>query len=392
MLLVFSDDWGRHPSSCQHLVQRLLARHQVLWVNTIGTRVPSFSLSTIRRGVEKIADWSLSTRTGCRESSNPSVLSPRMWPWFRRRHDRWLNEHLLTRAIEPVLKSAGEPVFAVTTIPIMADLIGRLSVRRWTYYCVDDFSVWPGLDQATMAQMERQLLQHCDDVIAVSENLVEHIAGSGRSAHLLPHGVDLTFWQSPSAECRLQRELEHLPRPLIVFWGVIDRRMNVDWIRRLSADLQEGTILLVGRVDDPDPALLAIDRVRHLPALPLQQLPALGKMADVLVMPYADLPVTRAMQPLKLLEYLATGKPVVCSDLPAIGAWSDCLDVSTSAEAFSSLVRKRLKGDLPAEQLLARERLRLESWDAKALQFENYVLGQPLPENNVQALSFALQS
>ena len=24
MFLVFSDDWGRHPSSCQHLVRRLL--------------------------------------------------------------------------------------------------------------------------------------------------------------------------------------------------------------------------------------------------------------------------------------------------------------------------------------------------------------------------------
>ena len=35
--LVFADDWGRHPSSCQHLIRQLLARYPVLWVNTIGT-------------------------------------------------------------------------------------------------------------------------------------------------------------------------------------------------------------------------------------------------------------------------------------------------------------------------------------------------------------------
>ena len=34
-------------------------------------------------------------------------------------------------------------------------------------------------------------------------------------------------------------------------------------------------------------------------------------------MPYADLPVTRAMQPLKLKEYLVTDRPVVVADLPA---------------------------------------------------------------------------
>jgi hypothetical protein len=34
-------------------------------------------------------------------------------------------------------------------------------------------------------------------------------------------------------------------------------------------------------------------------------------------MPYADLAATRAMQPLKLKEYLATGRPVVVRDLPA---------------------------------------------------------------------------
>ena len=51
-------------------------------------------------------------------------------------------------------------------------------------------------------------------------------------------------------------------------------------------------------------------------------------------MPYADLPVTRAMQPLKLKEYLATGRPVVVRDLPATRAWADCLDLADTPEAF----------------------------------------------------------
>src|SRR5438094_4010940 len=52
-LLVFADDWGRHPSSCQHLIRHTLGRYDVYWVNTIGTRTPRLDWATLTRGLEK---------------------------------------------------------------------------------------------------------------------------------------------------------------------------------------------------------------------------------------------------------------------------------------------------------------------------------------------------
>ena len=96
----------------------------------------------------------------------------------------------------------------------------------------------------------------------------------------------------------------------------------------------------------------------------------LAATAAVLMMPYADLPVTRAMQPLKLKEYLATGRPAVVRALPATRAWADCLDLADSPEAFAAVVRRRLATGLPAGQRAARGRLADESWVAKARAFE----------------------
>src|SRR5437899_2971422 len=53
-LLVFADDWGRHPSSCQHLVKRLRGDYRILWVNSIGTRQVKADSLTVRRAVEKL--------------------------------------------------------------------------------------------------------------------------------------------------------------------------------------------------------------------------------------------------------------------------------------------------------------------------------------------------
>lgn len=361
-LLVFADDWGRHPSSAQHLVRRLLPARPVTWVNTIGTRKPRLDLATVKRGFEKLRHWSRPSLAAKPLPANLRVLNPRMWPWFSHAWDRRLNRWLLTRALRPVVTPN---TVAVTTLPLVADLIGRLPVVKWVYYCVDDFSVWPGLDGDTLRRMEERLIAGADRIVVVSETLRRRVAGFGKPAGLLTHGVDLDFWRSPGEELTEARELA---KPLIVFWGVIDRRMDSAFVRRL-ADERLGTILLVGPQQDPDPAVLALPDVVVWPAQPLERLPALARSAAVLVMPYADLPVTRAMQPLKLKEYLATGLPVVVRDLPANREWAECMDVAATPEAFAAAVRRCLAEGVTAAQREARRRLEREGWDAKAEAF-----------------------
>jgi len=372
--VVFSDDWGRHPSSCQHLIRPLLPHRPVLWVNTIGTRPPRFDWTTARRIAEKLKGWMRSkSRPDSDSGLSPAVLSPKMWPSFKSRPARWLNRRLLLRALRPAIAAMEEPPCIVTTLPLVADLAGEFPGARWAYYCVDDFSAWPGYDGATMQRMERELVPKIDVAIAVSETLQRHLAGLGRSSHLLTHGVDLEHWRSGSEESL--PELAEFEGPLVVFWGVVDRRMDVAFVRALSNAMTAGTILLVGPQDNPEPELLKLPRVRWKPPWPFEKLPALARAAGVLVMPYGDMPATRAMQPLKLKEYLATGRPAVLRDLPATRDWADAADVVGTQDAFAEAVLRRLATGTPPEQLQARQRLDTEGWAAKAKQFECWVDG-----------------
>jgi glycosyltransferase involved in cell wall biosynthesis len=380
-LLIFSDDWGRHPSSCQYLTGQWLETSggdaNVVWVNTIGTRPPRLDGLTLRRGLEKVGSW---VRPGAdaEDAALPQglrVVNPRMWPWVASPTARRINRRLLTSQLTPLLVGEGGWT-SVTTIPIAAVVLDALPVDRWVYYCVDDFSVWPGLDGKTLLDLERSVVDRADEIICASESLAERIGRLGRSSRVITHGVDCDFWSGcqasrPGADeiGPVASEISRAPGPRAVFWGVVDRRLDTDWLTRLSASPEIGSIILVGPQQNPDPAILSLPKVTTTGPMPMADLPAVAAMADVLVMPYRDEAVTRAMQPLKLKEYLATGRPVVVRSLPATEPWRDCCDVASSADAFVAMSVARATGTITEHQSAARQRLTQESWQSKAETF-----------------------
>jgi hypothetical protein len=151
-----------------------------------------------------------------------------------------------------------------------------------------------------------------------------------------------------------------------------------DWILELGDQMAKGTIMLVGPQQDPDPRLRYHPRVMMPGPVSFESLPMLAHRAAVLIMPYADLEVTRAMQPLKLKEYLATLRPVVATSLPAVRLWGDCLEAVSTKDRFVSKALALLNDNSEIDFLRAdqvRARLRTESWRSKAAQFQTWLAG-----------------
>lgn len=377
-LVVFSDDWGRHPSSCQHIVRRLAPRYDVLWVNTIGTRGPKLDWATLTRAVGKLVPKrGVASSSAPDEESAVSVVNPLMWPWFRRRHDRWLNRRALVRALASRISALPRPRIAVTTIPLVADLIGELDVDRWVYYCVDDLAAWPGLESDVLQGMEIELVAKADVFVAVSDVLQDRLAAAGRASTLVSHGVDLNHWNlSPAPR---DAAIGATRQPGITFWGLVDERLDAEWLLALADSLTEGSVVIAGPSVMIDGGLQRHPRVSLLGAIAYDDLPELAAQSSVLVMPYRRMPATEAMQPLKLKEYLATGLPCVVRRLPATEPWQDAADVVDSCGEFVRRVHERLHGGLPASQRSARQRLLAEGWDAKAGAFEAAILADMHP-------------
>jgi len=367
--VVFADDWGRHPSSCQHLFARIARRRRVVWVDTIGTRTPTLSRADLARAAGKVRRW---MRPPPPPPGAPvRVVRPLMVPFDRFPAARRANATLVGRACRRALaeEPPGETVL-VTTIPNVAPLVGRLGEDASVYYCVDEFSEWPGADRGTLLALEAELLARVDLVIATSTRLFEAKSARHARVRLLPHGVD---WEAFRAgKGRAPDALLALPRPRAGFVGLADARIDVELLDGLAGARPDVTFVLVGPRQLPPGPLDRRDNVRFLPAVPYEDVPAVVHALDVAILPYRLDALTERMNPLKLRELLAAGLPVLSSALPEVERYGAVARIARDAEGWrASLADALSEGRSRAEE---RSRaVRDEGWDRRAGEFERLV-------------------
>lgn len=365
--VVFSDDWGRWPSSSQHLFRHIGAARDVLWVETIGMRLPRLRLADLRRTVGKVRSWggAAAERPWCPTPRRLTRLAPPMHPWFGSRLTATVNDRLLARAVRR--RQDERPVLFIS-VPVAAGLIGRLDERASIYYRVDDFTLWPAYAARTIAARERLLLDRVDALVCAGPQLVP--PGFDGPVLVLDHGVDADHFAAAAG-----RPAELPPGPVLMFAGRIDERLDQGLLCGLP-----GTVVLVGRSTVPvDPRLL------HLPEVPYAQLPTWLAAADVLLLPYRRNAQTDSIQPLKLREYLAAGPPIASTGLPEITRLAGgMIDVGEGPDGFAEAVAAALAR--PRDQATARRRRAAEhGWQDKAtelLRFVDQVEGAPGARRN----------
>ncbi len=366
--IVFSDDWGRHPFSCQHIMQHLLPHNKLLWVNTIGMRTPKLNLYDIKRAFGKVASWLRPEKIEGAIETHPNlrIISPFMIPYNNYTSIREFNAKSVIKAVQTAATEWNfqDPIL-LTTQPLAADYCGKLGENLVVYYCVDDFVHWPGMNQPKLVQgLEDSLLEKSDLVFAVSDSLCNSRYNGKNRTELLTHGVDISHFAKASVKEKIPEELAHLTGPIIGFYGLIDQRFDIELIQTLLESRPEWNIICIGNSIIDISSLIAFKNFHHLQAVSYENLPNYAACFDVAFIPYVVNELTHSINPLKLREYIATGKPIVTTPMNEVFRFQDVINIAEKGEAFISSIEnaltQRVDEDLRAKSLVG------ESWKDKA--------------------------
>jgi glycosyltransferase involved in cell wall biosynthesis len=227
------------------------------------------------------------------------------------------------RAMERRARAMGmeEPV-VITTQPLLAGFAELSWARAVTYYALDDWTVHPAYRRWWEAYRESYELIRSRNrrVAAVSRPLLERLDPQAPGA-VVANGLEPSEWTGP---LQAPGFIGGLARPLLVYAGTLDSRLNIGWLKQAAAALPQGRILLVGPVVDAEhlSPLRKIPNIEFPGELQRAELAGLLRSADLGLIPHRRTALTEAMSPLKLYEYLAAGLPVLASDLEPMRAVS----------------------------------------------------------------------
>lgn len=102
---------------------------------------------------------------------------------------------------------------------------------------------------------------------------------------------------------------------------------------------------------------------------PYHDLPRVVREFDVCIVPYRGTVLTHSCNPLKVYEYLATGKPIVVTALEGLGQPAQVIEVAEDAPRFIAATERALADPDAgrAERLAMAEAC---SWEVRTDQFE----------------------
>ena len=214
---------------------------------------------------------------------------------------------------------------------------------------MDDITASKGLvDAQALGQMERRLIESVDLLIVTAPALVESKGEGTRRVILVPNGVEAEhFARVADPTLPVAEPFANLKHPVIGWLGSLNYWIDTRLLARIAEEHPDWTLALVG----PHDLLADLAPLEGLPnvvmtgRVPYAELPNYVKAFDVCVNPYILDRVAEHCSPLKLYDYVASGKPIVSVDMPEARKFKDLLYIAGDADEFIALVEKAVAVD-----------------------------------------------
>lgn len=377
VIIFSSDDWSSGlKTSKYHIARQLARRNRVLFVNSVGLRAPTAGRRDIGRIFKKLGAFFRGAKA---VPEGLHVYTPIVVPFCRGSGPvRAVNAAVLRLSLRRLMRrlSLKDPiVFAF--IPTFNDVIGALGEKAIVYYCIDDLRGYAGVDGAWFDREEDRLLSRANCVISSAEELHREFVRKGAASHYVPHGVDWAlFRKAVTEDLPLPEDLRQIPEPRLGFYGFLSEEwVDYPLLKRMAAARPEWQVVLIGRPRagmDMD-ALLPEPNIHYLGLKPFEELPAYTRHLDIGLIPFNRNQLTLHSNPLKLLEYLSGGLPVVSTDIPEVRRYGDAVHVAASPDEFIVACERALREGDPAAREKRSRAAEAHSWEKRMEQISGIV-------------------
>jgi glycosyltransferase involved in cell wall biosynthesis len=291
------------------------------------------------------------------------------------------------RALLADLVPEGERPVVWFYTPMALPLLQGFDPALVIYDCMDELAAFKNAPKQLL-QRENALLNIADLCFTGGPSLYQSKRERHANAHCFSSSVDARHFQQALDRGYSHPEQEHLARPRLGFYGVIDERFDTELVRQVAAARPEWQIVLVGPVVKIDPDNLPrAHNIHYMGQRTYEQLPQFLAGWDVCLLPFALNESTRFISPTKVLEYMAAELPSVSTPITDVKVpYGDVVAIADTPDKFIAAC-ERMLAMTPAQQAALTERMRAivanTSWHKTATKMHE-LIQTTAPSNKAQ--------
>ena len=357
VIALVADIWGQEWMSRHQILTRLAKYFHVVWVNP----APDWQQTLSRRKEDGKGSVRLPPGFHIYEADFwlPNFYRPRILAdfAFRKRLER-ARDVLVRKGCRKIILYIWRPEFHMSLDAIRFDLS--------CYHVVDEYSFCEA--ESPNSTEELKLLERADQVFVHTQALLEKKGQLSRSIAVIPNGVSFVEFSTPVPE---PPSFAKIPHPRIGYAGYLKKTLNWTLLLDLSARHPEYSFVFVGaRIHQKQLASILEElsnrpNVHFLGPVTASQMPHYAQHFDVCIMPYILNDYVNYIYPLKLHEYLASGRPVVASPTRLLREFDGTIQLCRTSEQWSAAISTALQPEAnSAEARGARQEIaKKHDWD-----------------------------
>jgi glycosyltransferase involved in cell wall biosynthesis len=347
------DYWGPIWETRHHVMSRLAAFFNIVWLD------PAHGWRDTRRALRERGPLNPAPPPGLHVARQRLWL-PRVFgtPWLddftRRKRLRDAVRHLRSLGSRTIVFYIWRPDFLVALDDHRADHV--------LYHIDDEYAF--AADQPSPPS-EAVLLERADQVIVHSVGLMEKKGSVNPATVIVPNGVDFARFATPHTE---PPDMAGIARPRIGYAGYLKRQLNWELIGELVCRHPDWSFVFAGdRRHQVSAAEEMAEQanVHFLGRKTADQIAAYPQYFDCCIMPYAMTSYTDCIYPMKLHEYLASGRPVVATPIRSLKEFSGVVELATTVDEWSDAIQRNLSSaaNTQARRQARQDVARGNEWD-----------------------------
>ena len=286
-----------------------------------------------------------------------------------------VNQYFVRKKLKKQLKALKfyKPILVVGGAHIFP-IINVFKAEKIIYHCSDDYTLVPSFPKS-FQNIEKKLINICDLVVTTADELKYAKIKFNPNTISIPNGVDIDhFEKTQNKSTKIHKDLKLFSKPIIGYIGTVFRWINQDWIEFAALKNKNYDFIFIGPVTADVSRLKKIENIYFLGPKPYMQLPHYLKAFSVATIPFVIDGVTLKASPIKFYEYLASGIPIVSTDLPDLKDFSKVASLVSTKEEFSYSLKHIIEKD---NDLLMDSRMKLAekySWNHRLIKLNKNIL------------------